>query len=57
MFKDDDEVYRPDEGKMPWEYGHYGTASGSSIGLHEDESYEIIGHGCYRRQPANPGSE
>ena len=56
MFKDDDDVYRPDEGKMPWEYGHYGTAEGSEIGL-PDGSYDIIGEGCYRRQPANPGSE
>ena len=43
---------------LPWGRGYYGTKDGMEIGKPAcDGSYEIIGSGCYRRLPAEPGSE
>jgi len=52
--KEPNDEFNPEN--MPWENGYYGTVDGESIGLC-DGSYEIIGEGCYRRLPADPGSE
>jgi hypothetical protein len=55
MLKDNDD-YSPEDGDLPWEHGYYGTIEGTFKGLPEGP-YEVIGDGCYRRLPANPGSE
>lgn len=54
MFKEEQEDF--DDGSLPWERGYYGTTDGEKSGL-PDGSYEIVGEGCYRRLPADPGSE
>ena len=52
---ENDEYY---EGQMPWERGGFGTKDGKDLGAGFcDGNYEIIGEGCYRKLPADPGSE